>query len=172
MVKRLLSALIVALGLTGIADREARAVVITVDSQSYQMTTVTGVAQGFDDLLMSQPWFGDFDLAGEFALALGDQLGTPNTFFIGAPIGPVFIDAFSPTGEWLVRFFEPTGVVSSRVTFFRNDVTAVAVAVALPVPASVTLMLVGLAGLGLAARRRRHESLRREAWWDKRGAVR
>ena len=155
MVKRLFCALVIAFGLTWIAGGEARAVVITVDSQSYQMTVVTGVAQGFDDLLMSQPWFGDSDLAGEFALALGDQLGRPNTYLFGSLIGPVFIDGFSPTGEWFVRFFEPTGVVSSPVTFFRSDVTAVAVAVALPVPASVTLMLVGLAGLGLAVRRRR-----------------
>ncbi len=160
MMKQFLCALIVALGLTGIAGGEARAVVITVDSQSYQMTTVTGVAQGFDDLLMSQPWFGDFDLAGEFALALGDQLGRPNTYLFGSQIGPIFIDGFSPTGEWFVRFFEPTGVVSSSVSFFRDDGIAVAVAVALPVPASVTLMLVGLAGLGLAVRHRRAEPLR------------
>ena len=154
MVKRCLWALIVAFGLSGIADREARAVVITVDSQSYQMTTVTGVAQGFDDVLRSQPWFGDIDLTGEFVRALGDQLGTPNTFF-GLPAGPIFIGFISQSGSWNVFVYTGTGIGGTGIPIAPTDSITVAVTVPLSVPASVTLMLVGLAGLGLVARHRR-----------------
>lgn len=159
MAKRLLSALIVALGLIGIAGGEAQAVVITVDSQSYRMTTVASMAQGFDDVLRSQPWFGDFDLTVAFVLALGDQLGMPNNFF-GSPAGPLFIGFIPPTGSWIAFLDTGTGGAGAGIPLGPQDGVIVAVTVPLPEPATLALFGLGLAGLGLAVRRRRAVSLR------------
>ena len=67
----------------------ANAVPVTVGSDTYDITTITTTFAADSAELMAQPWWGDYDLAGDFALALGSALGFPNVLPIGS-FGPLF----------------------------------------------------------------------------------
>jgi hypothetical protein len=67
---------------------QAQALVVTVNSQQWDVTTFTGSYNNNTALIQSQVWWNNFDLAGQFATAVFTNLGTPNSIPSGSTAGP------------------------------------------------------------------------------------
>ncbi|MGL5035123.1 MAG: hypothetical protein ACRC6M_15125 [Microcystaceae cyanobacterium] len=79
----------------------ARAIVLTIGGQEYNVTTFE---DSYDNQVATfnteanggeMPWWEDQDLAREFATAIGEQLGAPNNF--GGVNGPWFAFTYKPS---------------------------------------------------------------------------
>ncbi len=81
------------LGVLSSSASSANALVFNVNSTNYDITTVTGTANGLSTLLQSQPWWGSSSQSFKFALAVGSSFGFPN---FSNTNGPLFADAFIP----------------------------------------------------------------------------
>ncbi len=91
----------------------ARRVLVTTSAGQFAVITVDGSFSQLDSLLRSQIWFGDSTLAGEFATAVGLQLGSWS-FYAFSPHGPNFNFAATP----LVAF---PGSLEIRSRFWVED---------------------------------------------------
>ena len=74
----------------------ARAVIVTVNSVQYDVSTVTGNYASLASTLQSQVWWGNESVADSFAAAVGGHFGFPNSS-LG---GPFF--AFATSGSDVV----------------------------------------------------------------------
>jgi hypothetical protein len=137
--------------------------VVELDGFAYDLSLTSGNYETNSALLESQVWFGDSELSGDLALAVGTQLG----FGFGTqPIyGPAFAysvvsggtiaigSALNSNQTSVFNYLELVDrTTPSGTSFvFANSVTALPV----PLPASALLLGAGFAGLGMVARRRR-----------------
>ena len=89
---------------SGLTGSQAQAIVVTVNSQAWEVTTFTGT---YNDNVSKfsatdMPWWDNSTLAGQFAVAVGNQFGTPNSGanqFADLLLPPYF--AFSLTSFWV-----------------------------------------------------------------------
>ena len=148
---RIRSALL-ALFLVLLSPAAANAVLISTSAGDFEVTTVEGTFEDFEDLLTSQVWWDDLDLALEFAGQ--NLLGLP----IGDALGPLFAtlldidDDLVRGGVWIEDQLRAAGFSTAPD---NPSVYAIAERVSVPEPGTLTLLLFGLAGLGLARLRGR-----------------
>lgn len=155
--RKALAALALGFGLTSGAA-PAQAVTVTVGGVDYEIETVFGTFNGLAASLEAQPWYLDDnggyvgDLANDFALAVGDDLGSPN----GTNRGPYFAFFYETSATYNFRTFTG-GVTSSGLFDLDEEFTFARVADstpigAIPLPAGLPLMLVALGTLALVRR--------------------
>ena len=130
----------------------AVAVIVDVNGELYDVTTVVTQADASQALLIAQPWWGDISAARSAAIEVGAAFGRPN--YMG--YGPLFAYAV-PEPE---RILGLTWDVSTDGTIVLDapayqDVTYAVAAKVVPVPAAVWLFGSGLLGLVGMARRKK-----------------
>jgi hypothetical protein len=137
----------------------AQAVVVTVNSVQYDVSTIFGTYPSLVSTLQSQPWYGSPTAADNFAYAVSGQLGFPapgNTTF-----GPFFAFAVSANSlDSAAASSIFSGIANtSFVGFVGGTTDPHTFAIIQPtsgVPdAGVTAAMLGLALVGLTAVRRR-----------------
>ena len=116
----------------------ANAIPVTVNSVEYDITTVTTTFSNDSALFMSQPWWNNFDLASQFAAAVGDDLGMPN--YSGFR-GPLF--AYTTTTLVFSGVFPLT--FGYGIQSFMGD--PLTYAIVAPVPDSASTLILTAAGL-------------------------
>ena len=92
------SAIGAALAMGVLGAGQAQALVVTVNSQQWDVTTFTGSYNANTALIQSQVWWKNFVLADQFATAVFNNLGTPNSIPSGptaGPAGPFFANTDS-----------------------------------------------------------------------------
>jgi hypothetical protein len=137
----------------------AQAVLVTVDSVQYDVTTAVGTYPSLSATLQSQIWYGNSSLAEDFAYAVGGQLGFPASGNFGQ--GPFF--AYSVTDTSLSSATVTDIVLGSPNTAFTlffggndNPFTFAVVQQGSTVPdGGTTAAMLGLAMAGLISLRRR-----------------
>jgi len=88
-----------ALAAISLSPGSAQAYVVTVGGVQYDVTTFTGSYNGNSSKFATasnggvMPWWGDIFMAREFATAVGENLGTPNSNS-GNTSGPTFSEGF------------------------------------------------------------------------------
>ena len=142
-----------ALAVASVGGAQAATVDVTVDNTIYTLgLSQVGPFTSLLPQLEDQPWWGDASLATQLSAALGDDLGRPNSAFIGPQ--PWF--AFGTqtiNGIFAIEVVVNGG--SPRVAAGGVKQYAIAESVApIPVPPAAALMLAGLGALGLVKRRR------------------
>lgn len=146
---------------------QSQAVLISTSIGDYEVTTIL---TGFNDseaLLKSQVWWEDRTLAEEFAGLVTDLFGTPNLGIYAPFFWYTDTDTIGPCAginePYAGIFWDHRANRTSPVcaaTAPRGPFTfAVAQAVSVPEPTSATLFGLGIAGLVLAARRRKTNTL-------------
>lgn len=165
---RVLKTAAIVFGLSS-APSWSASVTISVDGADYSLTTLVGSYLDNVDLLGSQVWWYNEDLAEDLALVLEYDLGSPNG--VSGPyfaIRPVYLDTIVPTDEPLLggvrsaRYNFLAGSVSGTVAADDPDFTwAIAAPVsAVPIPAGGVLLISGIAGLAAIRRRKMQASSR------------
>ena len=149
---RIRSALLVSLVVL-LSPAVANAVLISTSAGDFEVTTVAGSFEDFEDLLTSQVWWGDQDLALEFA---GQNLmGLP----ISGSLGPFFVTLFDIETDlvegavWIEDQLRAAGFSTSPDN--SRAIFAIAERVSVPEPGTLALLGIGLASLGLARLRRK-----------------
>jgi hypothetical protein len=137
----------------------AQSIVVTITGQGasdgqWDVTTVTGSFDNLESILVAQPWYGFDRPAYAFASAVGDALGT-QTPYPGYPYGPQFgwnvgtytfeSDVYFPNYAFVADIYPSRSDVRTYAVASRTDV---------PEPATLSLLSIGLAGAGLARRRK------------------
>jgi hypothetical protein len=84
--------------------KSASAVVVTVNSVQYDITTITTSFTAGSLELMAQPWWSDSQTSVDFASAVGGSLGTPN---FGGLSGPYFAYDVPFNREFAAGYFAP-----------------------------------------------------------------
>jgi hypothetical protein len=144
-----------ALALSCLTATTSKAVVVTVNSVQYDVTSITSNYPSLSSTLQEQVWWGNQSLATSFATAAGLQLGAPNP----GSISPLFV--WNVSGSDLVA--RATGTLNTGVftVLVSNGVNvqapltyAVAQLAAVP-DSGGTLAMLGTALAGLIALRRR-----------------
>jgi hypothetical protein len=104
------------------------------------------------DIKADQVWFGNFDLAHSFALALGSGLGLINQPDQSSKeLGPLFaFENHDNSLGWAYNNWSNTPVVSHFSGGADTQYWAVAERANVPEPASAMLLLLGLAGLSVS----------------------
>ena len=134
----------------------ANAVVVTVNSVQYDITTVTDTPTNLFTQLQTQPWWGNESTAGLFANQVGSQFGYPHTIIFLGGVGPFFAFSGTPNSFSYAALTSAVGVTSSGLTGSENSPRTFAVATTVPsVPDSgATAVLLGTALAGLIGLRR------------------
>lgn len=154
-------ALVLVLACAGLSVPALNAVVVTVGSQDYNVSTIYGSYAAHAATLQSQVWWGDESTASSFASAVGDQLGLPNSAAI--PFSPLYVFGTDQVANWLYAYVaEPSGSSSYSVQSYEFlSASQWTFAVATPVnsigvpDSGASLALLGLSLAGLMALRRR-----------------
>ena len=146
---------------------QAATVDVTVDGTDYTVDTIFGSFNNINttnsDILTTQPWYsiGDGgDLAGEFAAAVGTDLGTPNQLGGGVFVGPIFAVFQSQAGAVFGKLFNPNGNIPfPQLPPDRPFTWAIATEVEadlnpIPLPPAAALLFGGLGVLTFVKRRR------------------
>lgn len=119
---------------------------------------ISSFYDSFQEVTLSgQPWYGNAADAEVFAIALGQDEGTPNTVN-GHPVGPIFAYGCESTPCAIVDgsvFDSTTGAVDTGEVAGVGDVETYATASRVPEPATLALMGLGLAGVGFTRRKRK-----------------
>ena len=149
----LLRGILFALGLACMLST-AKAVVVTVNSVQYDITTVTTSFNAASATLQSQPWWGSDPIGIQFATAVGGQLGFPVN---SGAYGPAFATLLpSSTLVFLVGFNSSTQVVDLLQTDAAGALSyAVARRISSVPESGATIVMLGAALAGLIALRRR-----------------
>jgi hypothetical protein len=82
------SAIGAALAMGVLGAGQAQALVVTVNSQQWDVTTFTGSYNANTALIQSQVWWKNGVLTDQFATAVFNNLGTPNSIPSGPTAGP------------------------------------------------------------------------------------
>jgi hypothetical protein len=142
------------------------ATIVNVRGTDYSIDTFLGSYNDNIVLIESQVWWEDFELASDFAVAIGDSLGTPNGE--DGFLSPSFAYSAVPTvfggGEWEGR---PEGLevnswdtsegwvgTTAPIPYDYEWTYAVATPSAVPIPAAAWLFGSALLGLGAIKRRK------------------
>jgi len=142
------------------------ATIVNVRGTDYSIDTFLGGYDGNIALIESQVWWGDFHLASDFAVALGDTLGNPNGE--GGQLSPSFAFSAGTTqlsGEDWAGGLEGLEVNSwdtqwnwvastGPIPYGYEWTYAVATLSAVPLPAAAWLFGSALLGLGAIKRRK------------------
>ncbi|MEL7449984.1 MAG: PEP-CTERM sorting domain-containing protein [Pseudomonadota bacterium] len=152
-----------ALAATVCLPTSAHAVLISTSVGDYEVTTVVTDFSSYEDVFEMQVWWGDVALAEEFATLTNTLFGTPNLgiyspFFwytttdttgpcagIGESYAGVYWNQNNNRASPVCAASPPNG----PYTF------AIAQAVDVPEPGVLALMALGMAGIGIA-RKKRH----------------
>jgi hypothetical protein len=103
--------------LAGALSVSAQTVAVTVDGNTYAVTTITDTDANqtalLTALLTAQSWYGDYTLADDVATAVGGSLGgqQPASAFNGAPYGPFFL--FEIDNGETVMAIDNSGIVGN-----------------------------------------------------------
>ena len=116
--------------------QEARALVVTVNSTQYDVTTFSGSYSNSNAKFSSvfMPWYGNTTLTQNFAAAVGAGLGYVND---GSINSPYFADSFSSNqvNMWYTFISDPSTIRGANIP--RNDSYEWAEAVAVPGPVPI-----------------------------------
>jgi hypothetical protein len=134
----------------------AQAVVVTVNSTQYDVTSLFGNPGSALTTLQTQPWWGNSSTATSFAAAVTGQLGFPNS---SLTLGPLFAYGISGIGDLQYIVYTSGGSIAAGIMLQSNPFPST-FAVAQPVTGNVSdtgssFALLGLALAGVAAVRRR-----------------
>ena len=115
-------ALGVALAMGVLTTGQARALVVNVDGQNWDVTTFTGSYKDKKSKFAkttapdgAMPWWGDLSIATKFANALGHSLGAPNSI--------TTLSAGSPTNTNVGPYFAYNGIVN-HISFLPSGTAA------------------------------------------------
>lgn len=140
------------------ASASQGATIVNVGGQDFQVEAILAKAEDVLPRLEAQVWWGDFQLASDFAVALGDSLGTPNS---NGYMSPSFAYSAVPTmfgsgvGEgmemnsWDVEW----GWVGTTTNVPYDYEWTYAVVSEVPIPAAAWLFGSAILGLGVIKRR-------------------
>lgn len=128
------------------------AATFAVNGTEYDVTTFTGFYDDNAALLQSQVWWGNSNLAGEFAVAVGDALGVPNCYGSEGPYFAWEASVSSVTFDYLdngvtLSSGGTTGLGSTAVFAVATEMSPV------PLPAGVLLLVTGLGAVAAVKRR-------------------
>jgi hypothetical protein len=135
------------------------ATIVNVGGQAYSIDTILGTFSNNEALLTSQPWTGSIGGARDFAEAVGDAFGYPNS---GGLYSPWFVvSASSPAavggdGQVNAFTFQSSSLDSGiHVTGYSNVNTYAVATSVVPIPAAAWLFGSALLGLVGVSRRRK-----------------
>ena len=126
----------VALAVISLSPQEARALVVTVNSTQYDVTTFTGNYNKSSSRfsISSMPWYGNTTLADNFATAVGAGLGYVNDSLNNSPYFATSRDSDKVYLSYTYRN-DPSG--SYRGAIWRSETYYWAEAVAVPGPVPI-----------------------------------
>ena len=160
--KTVLAALVLGCSAVGNAASQGATFDVTVNGNTFTLTTVEGSFNDNEALLESQPWWLDEALTDAFATELQGGLGFPH---VGSGnLGPLFAWSEAPTFV-VAKTWRQSDSSLQELSFGRDQTTFVSGAVVSPltwtvvVPEPATIALGGAGLLLFAAKRRRRSQV-------------
>ena len=134
MIKQFFAAFILIASWISVSATEA--VTVSVEGRAYNVTTIHDSYADNVELMESQVWWGDRVLAGKFALAVKDQLGTQfNQWFAGPYVGAAFLTYAADDGHDVYSEAYDSQINQEVVTVFTDSTASMLYAIATPVEA-------------------------------------
>ena len=128
--------------------------VVNVNSNLYEIETVTGLLSTYRSTIVSQVWFGDSALARAIANEVGDQFRTPNIGLYGPMFGHYVYDGvgadyttgwvYTPSSFNLALDNRAQENNASAGNYYTYAIGRFVGAAEVPEPSSISLLALGL----------------------------
>ena len=168
--RKILSTLVLSVALFAISSSVFSSVIVGIDDTQYEVTVMKDTFEDLEIHLRDQIWWDNYELAVQFASAVGGQFGFENTLF-GFPDGPYF--AFETFFDDVLQepafnastcsqegssceIFMGIGPATDDFAEFEFYFAKATEVPEVPLPAAVWLFGSALAGIAGLARRKRN----------------